>query len=182
MIYFNSRYLSQCMNINLAKWKRWVREFLAPDPLSGMQSGYARNLNLKDAFFVYLAGFLVSELRLSIDQAKQLMTDIEPLLKQQGFQTLHTAQRPDPHIAVWIAIYPIRTSGLGFVPIVDSDQSCHADAKGLQAQPCLRIEHPIRNLLSTGKFVSARLIAITDIYNQFVDRIDSTQYPTKNQA
>ena len=104
MIYFNSRYLSECLGIGLAKWKRWVREFLPPDPLSGMQSGYARNLNLKDAFQVYLAGYLVNNMRFSIAQVRQIISDMEPSLKEQGFQAFHETQMPDPAFSFWIRL------------------------------------------------------------------------------
>ena len=89
MIYYNSRYLSQKLQINLAKWKRWVREFLPPDPLGGIQSGVTRQFNTKDAFKVYFAGYLVGTLKFTIPDASQTMTDLSPWLKAQGFFQIH---------------------------------------------------------------------------------------------
>ena len=63
--FYQNRELSQKLGVKLAKWKRWSREFLPPDPLGGLQSGYARQYNLNDAFSVYLGGYLVSELKFS---------------------------------------------------------------------------------------------------------------------
>ena len=71
--YFNSRDLSGKLDINLARWKRWTREFLPPDPLGGKQSGYARQFSLQEAFSVYLAGHLVAALGLSIPDTKKVL-------------------------------------------------------------------------------------------------------------
>ena len=40
--FYTNRELSEKLSIGLSKWKRWSREFLPPDPLGGLQSGYAR--------------------------------------------------------------------------------------------------------------------------------------------
>jgi hypothetical protein len=175
VIYFKSRYLSECLGIGLAKWKRWVREFLPPDPLSGMQSGYARNLNLKDAFHVYLAGYLVSNMRFSIAQVRQIMSDMEPSLKQQGFQAFHETQMPDPTISFWILIYQSRESGFGYIEVLCNGGSAPektADASQIQrTYP----DHPIADLFTHHHFVDARIISISGIYKQFIGRIESVQ-------
>ena len=64
--FFTNRELSDKLGIKLAKWKRWSREFLPPDPLGGMQSGYARQYNPDQAFTVFLGGHLVADLKFSI--------------------------------------------------------------------------------------------------------------------
>ena len=89
MIYYNSRYLSHKLQINLAKWKRWVREFLPPDPLGGMQSGVTRQFNTKDAFKVYLGGYLVGTLKFTIPDASIIIADLSPWLKTHGFFQIH---------------------------------------------------------------------------------------------
>ena len=88
MIYFNSRYLSDNLQIKPAKWKRWTREFLEPDPLGGYQSGYARQFSSKDAFRVFLGGHLVSEQKFSIPEARQIIRDLGPWLKKNGLYAL----------------------------------------------------------------------------------------------
>ena len=50
--FYTNKELSRTFSINLAKWKRWSREFLPPDPLGGLQSGYARQYNLDEAFML----------------------------------------------------------------------------------------------------------------------------------
>jgi hypothetical protein len=83
--FFTNRELSDKLGINLAKWKRWSREFLPPDPLGGMQSGYARQFNPDQAFTVFLGGHLVADLKFSIPEANQIIQDLNKWLSQKGF-------------------------------------------------------------------------------------------------
>jgi len=76
MRYYSNRELAGKLGIKLARWKRWSREFLAPDPLGGLQSGYARQLSIDDAFTVYLGGHLVNELKFGIQAARQVLGDL----------------------------------------------------------------------------------------------------------
>jgi hypothetical protein len=82
--FYSNRELSQKLNINLARWKRWSREFLPPDPLGGMQSGYARQYSIDNAFTVYLGGHLVGELKYTIPEAKKILEDLKKWLKDIG--------------------------------------------------------------------------------------------------
>jgi len=77
--------ISQIFSINLAKWKRWSREFLPPDPLGGLQSGYARQYNLDEAFTVYLGGHLVGDLKFTIPEARQILHDLHRWLVDHDF-------------------------------------------------------------------------------------------------
>jgi hypothetical protein len=83
--FFTNKELAQAFAINLAKWKRWSREFLPPDPLGGLQSGYARQYNLNEAFTVYLAGHLVRKLRYTIPEARQILNDLHQWLVDHDF-------------------------------------------------------------------------------------------------
>ena len=83
--YYTNRDLSGLFKINLAKWKRWSREFLPPDPLGGLQSGYARQYTRDDAFSVYLGGHLVSGLRYTIPETKRILSDLSTWLGEAGF-------------------------------------------------------------------------------------------------
>jgi len=83
--FYINRELSQKFNINLARFKRWSREFLPPDPLGGMQSGYARQYTIDNAFTVYLGGHLVGELKYTIPEARRILQDLEKWLKDNGF-------------------------------------------------------------------------------------------------
>jgi hypothetical protein len=83
--FYTNRELSRRLDINLARWKRWSREFLPPDPLGGMQSGYSRQYNPNEAFKVNLGGHLVADLKFSIPEAKQILKDLDDWLSDQGF-------------------------------------------------------------------------------------------------
>ncbi len=98
--YFTNRELSQKLEIKLAKWKRWSREFLPPDPLGGLQSGYTRHYHPDEAFNVYLGGCLVAGLKFSIPEAKRILSDLEIWLEKQGFrfnaEPLEKQSAPEP--------------------------------------------------------------------------------------
>ena len=83
--YFTNRELSQKLEINLARWKRWSRAFLPPDPLGGMQSGYARQYLFKDLFKVYLGGHLLAHVKLSVADSHRVLEDLSPWLKKNGY-------------------------------------------------------------------------------------------------
>ena len=83
--YYTNRELAQKLEVNLARWKRWSRSFLPPDPLGGMQSGYARQYLFKDLFKVFLGGFLLGHLKLSVAESQKVLADISPWLEANGF-------------------------------------------------------------------------------------------------
>ncbi|MGD9212730.1 MAG: hypothetical protein PVI90_18240 [Desulfobacteraceae bacterium] len=83
--YYNNREISKKLNVNLARWKRWSREFLPPDPLGGLQSGYARQYSLREAFLVALGGHLVGFLKFSVPQAKIILSDLGPWMEHAGY-------------------------------------------------------------------------------------------------
>ncbi len=76
--FYSNRELSERLATRLSKWKRWSREFLPPDPLGGMQSGYARQYTPDQAFIVFLGGYLVADLHFSIPEAKQIVQELGP--------------------------------------------------------------------------------------------------------
>ncbi len=83
--FYTNRELSNRLRINLAKWKRWSREFLPPDPLGGMQSGYARQYHPDEAFKIHLGGHLVADLKFTIPEAKEILNDLDAWLRRNGF-------------------------------------------------------------------------------------------------
>jgi len=83
--FYNNRELSDKFGVNLARWKRWSREFLPPDPLAGRQAGYARQYYVDNAFTVYLGGRLVSDLGFSIPEARWILEKSHHWMKAKGF-------------------------------------------------------------------------------------------------
>jgi len=83
--FYNNRELSDKFGVNLARWKRWSREFLPPDPLAGQQAGYARQYYVDHAFTVFIGGRLVADLGFSIPEARQILNELQGWMKAQGF-------------------------------------------------------------------------------------------------
>ncbi len=83
--FYNNRELAEKFQINPAKWKRWSREFLPPDPLGGIQSGYARQYHPDQVFTVYFGGYLVAHLKFTIPEARQILADLQNWLHSNGF-------------------------------------------------------------------------------------------------
>jgi len=91
--YYTNKELSEIFEINIAKWKRWSREFLDADPLGGLQSGYARQYHPPDAFHIFLCGYLVAELKYSISATKMIYKDLQIWLKEHGFLNLSYSEK-----------------------------------------------------------------------------------------
>jgi hypothetical protein len=110
--FYTNKDLSGRLKVNLARWKRWSREFLPPDPLGGLQSGYARQYNPDDAFTIYIGGHLVHELKFSIPEAKQILLDLHPWLVDHhfyfDFSDSARAKTPFKHPVKWYHIVIIR--------------------------------------------------------------------------
>ncbi len=114
--YYTNRELSRKLEINLARWKRWSRSFLPPDPLGGMQSGYARQYLFKDLFKVVVGGHLLSLHKLSVAESKQVLDDLSPWLKKNGFfewKGFQTGGTVDAAASKGCLIYfsPLRSNG-----------------------------------------------------------------------
>jgi len=82
---FTYRELSEKLNINLAKLKRWGREFLPLDAMAGQSQGVARRLNIDDAFCLLIAGELVGNLKFPIPISKKILEGIMPWLIEKKF-------------------------------------------------------------------------------------------------
>jgi hypothetical protein len=83
--YFTARQLANRLEINLAKWKRWARHFLPPDPLGGLQSGYTRQYHPDEVFRVRLGGILVGQLKFTLPQAAMVLDDLAEWMEANGF-------------------------------------------------------------------------------------------------
>lgn len=92
--FFTNQELSQKLDIKLTRWKRWSREFLPPDPLGGLQSGYARQYNPDQAFTVFLGGYLVGDLKFTIPEARRILHDLHDWLVTCKFYFDYTGNAP----------------------------------------------------------------------------------------
>ena len=70
--------------MKLATLKRWTREFLPPDRKAGMRCGQTRLFSPDQAFEVYLGAHLVSFLRYSIPEAREIMGGLRTWLRKNS--------------------------------------------------------------------------------------------------
>jgi hypothetical protein len=61
-----------------------------------LQSGFARQYSLKEAFLVALGGLLVGELKFAVPEARVILADLGPWLRKAGYLRLHTNGGPSP--------------------------------------------------------------------------------------
>ena len=172
MIYFQSKYLAEKCNINLAKWKRWAREFLPPDPLGGLRSGYARQFSHKDAFRVYLAGYLVSALKFSVPETKKILVDLDAWLKKQGLFALPNNKKGRP-VTVFYHIFIFQPDEGHFVYAIKStNQASPFECNRHQTeQGDTTIIGPPEFCFDPNALFGARVLLITGLYHAFLDLI-----------
>ena len=189
--FYTNRDLSKLLDINLSKWKRWSREFLPPDPLGGMQSGYARQYHPDQAFTVFLGGHLVSDLKFSIPEARQLMADLKPWLFDKGFffapKGYTVSQKGIDVLIQRYVIFIRREKGtenrFKFVykirGIISNEPVLH---KGFDVMKKLYVETTLNGgseKAIEGNMNVVKILNITGILNVFVDAVglDSKRYP-----
>lgn len=171
MIYFDSKYLSKSLQINTAKWKRWSREFLPPDPLGGYQSGYARQFSYRDAFRVFLGGYLVSVMRLTIPEARQVLTDLDAWMKKREFYSL-----PDDSVnaaaeADHVYIYELGKGRFAYAVRTITARP-QADAKGNCSESfILKKIGAAADLLTEAGTTHARIVLIRELHRHFLEAV-----------
>lgn len=174
MIYYKSKYLSLKLRINIAKWKRWSRDFLPPDPLGGLQSGVARQFNLRDVFKIYFGGYLVSELKFTIPEAVRILAELSPWFKKNGFYELQSkvGVAPDQNISKAL-IYIYEDAAQQFTYSIRSILSeTQPGPDGLNQETFnLTLIGTGVDPLATGQSDSATVIAIDTLYNDLLRRI-----------
>ncbi len=174
MIYFKSKYLAEKLDINVAKWKRWTREFLDPDPLGGYQSGFARQFSFKDAFRVFLGGHLVGTLHFTIPQTRQILFDLHPWLKRNQMYT-------------WPMPSEIRPRGLCrrvYIYEMDEGDGQGYAVRGVVPHTAVRndgLHEEVFSLeliglsmerFSSERFTHARVIDVDALHHQFRKKVD----------
>lgn len=105
--FYNSREVARKLDIPLARWKRWSREFLPPDPLGGLRSGYARQYSVAQAFKVYLGGHLVAVEKFSVPDARRILEDLEAWLAEKGFYGGHGRRAAERELESRVSGYQV---------------------------------------------------------------------------
>ncbi|MDP2645612.1 MAG: hypothetical protein Q8P24_11790 [Desulfobacterales bacterium] len=191
-VYFNSRTLSRHLGINLAKWKRWAREFLPPDPLGGLQSGYARQYNVDEAFVVALGGHLVGNLKFTIPEAKRILKDLNGWLVAHGFFYLDRAhEKPEENMGALIKSYEIhilrkKTSGEKIINFSYMVRGLIAagpiEYKGYKIQQQLYVDNLLtlgNNEVDTIPAANPTILNITQLLISYVEKLSLSKrfYP-----
>ncbi len=174
MIYFKSKDISIKLGINLAKWKRWSRDFLPPDPLGGLQSGVARQFNLRDVFKIYFGGYLVGNLCFTIPEAVRILSDLSPWLKKNGFyelqaKTISARNGNGHHSYIYIHWY----SNLHFAYCIRTVSHCAQAGLDSICQETFTqaLIGTDADPLTAGQSPSATVIAISTLYDDLLKRI-----------
>jgi hypothetical protein len=180
--FYLNRELSEKLDIRLSKWKRWSREFLPPDPLGGMQSGYARQYTIDQAFTVFLGGHLVADLHFSIPEAKQIGKELSPWInRHKKTLTVNAAERKVEDIQVYIfKQLPSPSEGRAFVYL---ERICLSDEPHERADPHTRhavyTEKPIPVASSSNGVdksdrlnkIDSRILYASRLYDRFMSRM-----------
>ena len=191
--FFTNRELSHNLDINLARWKRWSREFLPPDPLGGLQSGYARQYSPNEAFTVHLGGHLVSNFKFSIPEAKQILQDLHGWLADNGFYfdakgSVNAGKSVDRMVKKYLIFIAKGPDAIGgkvefhyMVRGIISNRPIHYEGFDLMQE--LYIETLIGSRTHQSAVLETNTIktlSITAFLNRFVNRmdLDPTHYPT----
>jgi hypothetical protein len=184
--FYTNRELSEKFDIRLSKWKRWSREFLPPDPLGGLQSGYARQYTMDQAFIVFLGGHLVAELHFSIPESRQVIEELGPWIKiHKTERAVKTEETAFEDVQVYIFRQLSSTSeGMAFAYL---ERKRLADEPYGQGGPGVRhevyMEKPIPvytqsnnlELFDTPERIDSRILYISRLYDRFIDKMTVSQ-------
>jgi hypothetical protein len=181
-LYFTNRELAAGLEVGLARWKRWSREFLPPDPLGGLQSGYARQYSIDQAFTVYLGGHLVAELKFGIAAARQIVADLHPWFSEAGvrfntppaplYETGPFAGALSLHVAI-----AAEDTALGGPPafrytVTGLIAEQHRRVDGCRLKTVQVVETPLTPAGDAPALTEPRTLPVTGLLGQFVRRLD----------
>ena len=186
--FYLNRELSDRLSIRLSRWKRWSREFLPPDPLGGLQSGFARQYSLEEAFHVYLGGHMVADLKFSIPETKIILEDLKEWVKSRYFSYPSSEEQPlvrqsakEYRIYVFMNHEPaqaVQTYAYRVRRVIDQERSLGKGAR-------IVTERYIENWLDEGEtaaipdrpeappdWMPPRILHITKVYQIFTEKLE----------
>lgn len=175
--HYTYRELSELLNINLAKVKRWGREFLPPDLEAGRQQGISRVLPIDDAFMIYMGGFIVNDLKLSINDAKLIINDIHGWLVDHDLMPSLFEVSKQEKVKAWhIFIIPTRPFTKYYYLIKGSLEINRekGDGEKIISERYVQEEIYQKNTFRNCAFETSnvRILSITLILHLFATRLD----------
>lgn len=179
--------LAQKLGFKLSRWKRWSREFLPPDPLGGLQSGFARQYTAADAFQVYLGGHLVSNKNFSIPETKIILEDLKYWVATQyfsypGAEKRASVQSPVREYRIFIFMNRDATQALPSPSyllrrLIDEERT-RGNGSGFITERYIQNWLKIGDLVSKGgepdvvpDLVAARILYISKVYQMYKERL-----------
>ena len=88
----SNRQIAPILGETQTKARRWVKEFLPPDPDKGLRSGRTRRHSLNEVFSVYLGGHLVRKMDFSVLEAKTILKDLAVWMEHEGLYPEKTSK------------------------------------------------------------------------------------------
>ena len=85
MLTITNRILENATGFTHTQIKRWAVAFLKPDRASGQHSGIPRTYRLEQALRIFLGGYLVRDLKFTMDESKNILNDVTTWLKNKGW-------------------------------------------------------------------------------------------------
>ena len=86
MVSITNRILEKSTGFTHTQIKRWAVAFLEPDKASGQHSGVPRIYDFDQAIRIYLGGYLVRDLKFTLDESKQILNDLTNWLKNKSWK------------------------------------------------------------------------------------------------
>ena len=189
--FFTSQELSQKLDIRLSRWKRWSREFLPPDPLGGLQSGYARQYNTDQSFTVFLGGYLVGDLKFTIPEARLILHDLHAWLVAHKFYfdysgNSDSSQKNSFTIQYYqIAICRTANADTGhsgffyYIKSVIADERTDADGKPVHQKRFVQASiNSGENAAQINEVASYRVLNISILRNRFLNSLNDDKAVT----
>lgn len=118
-----NRLLADRLGFPYSSVRRWSKEFLGADSKARQRSGYRRLMSSDEAFKIFLLGHLIQNLGFAVDDAKQIVKDLEPWLKRKGIfpESNYAEIEPNCKADEKVKLYKIRiqrsTSGFSYIAI-----------------------------------------------------------------
>ena len=192
--FYSNRELSERLAIRLSKWKRWSREFLPPDPLGGLQSGYARQYTMDQALTVFLGGHLVADLHFSMPESKQIIEELGPWITTyktaRSAKSNQRASHNDVQLYIFRQLGPV-SNGVAFGYLerkrILDEPYVHG---GTEARHEVYVERPIPvEALTNGLELSepfdkldSRILYISRLYGRFMRKMAGKHYRQQDEG
>jgi hypothetical protein len=158
---------------------------LPPDPLGGLQSGYARQYNPDQAFTVFLGGYLVGELKFAIPEVRVILHDLHDWLVAHKFYFDYNGRTPSTEgNSVTVQYYQIAicrsadadTGGTGFfyfIKTVIADERINVHGTRLHQQRFIQLSiNSGETAVRVNEVTSYRVLNISLLRNRFLNALN----------